>query len=563
MNKHFSRYLFLIAASLFFWGFYLKLLSPTVTLKDSGELITAAYALGIAHPPGYPLYSLFAHLFCQIPLGEIAFRVNAFSAFFGVIGLLLCALIIFLLGGGFIGVVAGVGLVGSAHVTLSTALVSEVYTFEIAVLLLSFYWLIRATNYRGAIFSLSLLLALHPKNIIYFLPLFLFFLFSYQLKSPKKILGVFLIFIMLLGVYLYLPLRAKKDPALNWNRPASFSSMLFHLSGKEYQGRILKPGVRQVDLFKKNFALNLIVNFSWFGLILGLGGLISLFYFRQYRLIFLFVGISFLNLLFGIMALDPVEGFLTHFYLPVIFIIALLVGEGVRGIPALIYEIFPRTKRDTLVKQFMIVVVLSSFAARIPKVSNFPPLPDRHNDYVAYDFAANQVKSLLPNALLFAVGTRMTFPIKYLLLTQNRRPDIMLVEGGFLKPVYRKWYLPSLKLPDNVFTGDEDAANLHSKLINYYLPRRPLFFAPVYLSDMSPLNFKQLPKEGRFLDYGMGGWLLPAKSYSNAKAFLYTIGIKSFVLRSYYQPIYRLNSYERYVFRKYDQFFRRTGLITR
>ena len=42
-----------------FW-IYVKTLAPTVSFFDSGELISAAYTLGVAHPPGYPLYVLLA-----------------------------------------------------------------------------------------------------------------------------------------------------------------------------------------------------------------------------------------------------------------------------------------------------------------------------------------------------------------------------------------------------------------------------------------------------------------------------------------------------------------------
>jgi hypothetical protein len=61
---------------------YLWTLAPTVTLVDSGELIVAARFLGVAHPPGFPLYLILAHLFSLIPIGSIAFRINLASAFF-------------------------------------------------------------------------------------------------------------------------------------------------------------------------------------------------------------------------------------------------------------------------------------------------------------------------------------------------------------------------------------------------------------------------------------------------------------------------------------------------
>ena len=62
---------------------YLHTLTPTVGFHDSGELITCAYTLGIAHPPGYPLYTLLGKVFCTlIPIGNIAYRMNMESALF-------------------------------------------------------------------------------------------------------------------------------------------------------------------------------------------------------------------------------------------------------------------------------------------------------------------------------------------------------------------------------------------------------------------------------------------------------------------------------------------------
>src|SRR3990167_823680 len=59
---------------------YTLTLSRSVYFGDSGEFIAVAKTLGIAHPPGYPLYSMLAHLFTYLPFGNIAFRVNLFSA---------------------------------------------------------------------------------------------------------------------------------------------------------------------------------------------------------------------------------------------------------------------------------------------------------------------------------------------------------------------------------------------------------------------------------------------------------------------------------------------------
>jgi hypothetical protein len=59
---------------------YVATLYPSVPGGDAGELIAVAYRLEVAHPPGYPLYTLLAKVFTLLPLGSIAWRVNLLSA---------------------------------------------------------------------------------------------------------------------------------------------------------------------------------------------------------------------------------------------------------------------------------------------------------------------------------------------------------------------------------------------------------------------------------------------------------------------------------------------------
>eukprot|EP01083_Nonionella_stella_P144291 450244_1 len=57
---------------------------PTVSGGDSGELLVSACNLGVAHPPGYPLFTLLAHAFIRfIPFGCAAWRVNFMSTILG------------------------------------------------------------------------------------------------------------------------------------------------------------------------------------------------------------------------------------------------------------------------------------------------------------------------------------------------------------------------------------------------------------------------------------------------------------------------------------------------
>ena len=60
------------AVGLFAAILYGLTLCPTVYWYDSAEFAASAASLGVPHPPGYPLYTLIAHVFTWLP-GEPAF----------------------------------------------------------------------------------------------------------------------------------------------------------------------------------------------------------------------------------------------------------------------------------------------------------------------------------------------------------------------------------------------------------------------------------------------------------------------------------------------------------
>jgi hypothetical protein len=73
----------LVAAgvALITWFFYVRTLLPGLGSRDTAELQWVVPTLSLAHPTGYPLYTLLGWLWCQLPLGGTpAWRMNLFSA---------------------------------------------------------------------------------------------------------------------------------------------------------------------------------------------------------------------------------------------------------------------------------------------------------------------------------------------------------------------------------------------------------------------------------------------------------------------------------------------------
>jgi hypothetical protein len=69
-------------ASLVIFCIYLATLAPSTAMWDTSEYISAAYVLGIPHPPGNPLFVLIGRVFAILPLGHlsVAMKVNILAA---------------------------------------------------------------------------------------------------------------------------------------------------------------------------------------------------------------------------------------------------------------------------------------------------------------------------------------------------------------------------------------------------------------------------------------------------------------------------------------------------
>jgi len=212
---------------------YLYTMPRVVMLEDSGLFTLVCYFGGIAHPPGYPLYTLLCMPFARLPFVSVAMGINIFSACMGALTCgVLYWLAIRLLQHRSYGYLAALGY-GFSHVFWSQAIIQEVYTLNT---LLFFLLLALALQYAAekkwrvlcifvGVYGLGLsnhwplLLLSTPGLCIILLPAF---------TAIKKALGnwrkvVALLALMMLGVspYLYLVIRSQMDPLISFYGPTS------------------------------------------------------------------------------------------------------------------------------------------------------------------------------------------------------------------------------------------------------------------------------------------------------------------------------------------------------
>ena len=69
---------------------YIESMAVSASFWDCGEVIVAAYTMGIPHPPATPLYVVLGRVFTLLPLPiSVAQKINFMSAFFGAAGIVM------------------------------------------------------------------------------------------------------------------------------------------------------------------------------------------------------------------------------------------------------------------------------------------------------------------------------------------------------------------------------------------------------------------------------------------------------------------------------------------
>jgi len=212
---------------------YLATLAPGLVAGDAGELQTAVWSLGVAHPTGYPLYLQAGYLFAA--LGG-AWGLNLLSALSAALATVLAARLILRLSGSIIAAAFVGVLVMFGQQAWFQALSAEVYAPALALQLVSLNLAFDlhvsgkeiAANGEGerrsdgrflALLALTYGLSLaHHLSALFLLPALLL-LIPWRGLVPRAGWLAAAAFLLGLSTYLYLPLRAVSSSAVNWGDP--------------------------------------------------------------------------------------------------------------------------------------------------------------------------------------------------------------------------------------------------------------------------------------------------------------------------------------------------------
>ncbi len=221
---------------------YALTISSFVQGGDSGELVVTALKLATPHPPGYPLYTFFAHFFTSIPLSTVAWRVGLFS----LVCQLLCSGILFCLSKAWLRenwVAAMVTLMFSlAPLTWRYAIEPEVFALSnlFAVLLLATFFKFQQTRSLRWAYSGCAVLGLacsHHMTILFLAsPCFLYFLWSERktLLHVRVLLTGSLIFALGLLPYLFMFYLGRQRLLIAWGDFSTWDGFWTHVLRREY-----------------------------------------------------------------------------------------------------------------------------------------------------------------------------------------------------------------------------------------------------------------------------------------------------------------------------------------
>ncbi|MBF8268311.1 MAG: hypothetical protein HW386_20 [Gammaproteobacteria bacterium] len=439
LNRKKSSHEWFVCALIFFAVYVIYLVSAprTVVLEDDGMFILAAYFNGVAHSPGYPLFTWLGHLATQIPIGSVAFRVHALSGFFGAVS---CIVLYYIALGLFNNRTLAIAValcLGVSKTYWSQAIIAEVYTLNTCIYLVLLWGAIHYVRNEG-------------KTSGKFLPL-MFFIYGLGLcnhwplliLSTPSVLAVLwpkirlilrntpngLIFLLLgLCPYVWMVVRSQMDTAISFYGPLdSWQDVWYMISRQGYAAADHQIGANYAD--KLQYVVYAMQEsgrqFGPLGGVLALVGFVRQWYHWRKNicigLVLAYLGSTvLLAMMLGFFFSPLYQNIFKVYPLVSYSILALWTVLGVREAAVFIMSNFRiHSSQQTINMVFTGVLLITGLMTNIPY--NY-----RANDKLGESYAMTILNTLEKDAIFFAVGDLDVGTLGYFNLIEKVRPDVTI-----------------------------------------------------------------------------------------------------------------------------------------
>ena len=487
-----KKYFFLLT-SLFVFIIYIITSAPSVVQIDSGELAAVQATLGIAHPTGYPLFTMIGYLFSLIPLPMTKiFQLNILAAIYcsAAIGVFTYTIKFCLDNLSsfkkkqpvrkesskkekkkskdknektekpaeipenlklLTAVLGGLILAFSRTFWFQSTSV-EVYSLHLTLITLIILFLLKAyvsslendklINWLVFSFFLALGFTNHLTTIL-ILPGVAYLYFSrygFNSKSFKRLAIMILFFIpILVLIYSYLPIRASQNPLLDWGNPVDWERIYRHVTGKQYQVWLFTSfdsAGKQLNHF-----FTILPEEFYAELALAFIGLFVSFF--KARKLFLFMLITFLFAVLYSINYDIHD--IDSYFLLAFIMIAFFAAFGVLKI----------LEMKSLQKNYALILI--SFLIAIQFYFNFINV-NQSGVYTFEDYTKATLNGVPKNSIVFSYQWDYFISASnYFQFVEDYRRDVTVIDKELLR---RSWYYNQINTRDpNVLNGVRNEVN--------------------------------------------------------------------------------------------------------
>lgn len=446
---------------------YLRTLAPGITEIDSGELAAVAATLGIAHPSGYPLFSMVGRAWTMATAGlRVITWMNILSA-------VLCAGAVVLLfrvirdllpervgaartAGAWVGALAF-----AFHGTLwSVAVVTEVHALQMFLDAALLHAVVRGGLWgRGPVRERALLaggyfaglaLANHLTAALLLPGVGVAAWLRRKAIRPRVALAAVGAAVLGSSVYAFLPIRSAQHPWLDWGSPHTWETLVRHVTGAQYRVWMFTSG----EALRANLGqlMEGLPGFSWVLLALVPVGLR-----RARRVPGLLAG----SVTMAVLATAYPLGYQIHdiatYFLPLYLIAAVWIGLGA------VQVVEWAERRSPSIQRLAAAVFLLPV---VPLVLNWEDA-DRSRDTAIEAMAHSFLATPRENAVVVsAYWDVLMSPSIYLQRVEGVRPDLVVLDQEHFR---RRWMVPWLRshVPEVLDGLEAEADRLHGLVLRF------------------------------------------------------------------------------------------------
>jgi len=386
-----------------------------------------ATLLGVAHPPGYPLYTLLGRLFTYIPLGSPAYRVNLLSAVVGALTLTLVSLAVRQLIPSPWPCVAAALALGGATTFWAQATVASIrgltalFTALIFVLALDYARAEgqprrrqRCLTALGLVFGLGL--SHHGSLGFLAVPVGAYLIVTDRtlILRPLKLVQPLAAAILGMSVILYLPWRDAVGAPLAPGDLSTLRGFLEHVTAQGFRGDVFF--FARAALLPDRVAVLKDILLMQFGGPLLVSALLAtgLLLWRGHPRVFFMIGGTFL--LIGVVALTYRAPQTVEYLMPAYVCLAVLMGGGMGVLLSI-------PQAPSGLSAILTAAVIYLGMAQV--IAHYPSFAELHRDYSARAYAEGILQGAPSEAIILANWHHVN-PLRYLQMVEAQRPDVTI-----------------------------------------------------------------------------------------------------------------------------------------